>query len=302
MAWSEDALHRWLARRAKPVQLRGSAGHDAAVLAASGVRIVQCADQAIEGIHVDSDVRPRAFGRKAANRALSDLAATAATPRTLLLTVAAPPEKEERWLRALIEGVAGAAEAAGAELVGGDLACAPGPTVVSVFAHGELPGRRRPPGRDRARPGQRVVLTGPVGGSRVGRHLTFQPRLDEGRALFAAGATALMDVSDGLAWDLWRLARASGVAIHLGEVPIHRDARRAARASGRSPLDHALHDGEDHELIACLGAGALPEGTRLVGRVREGAGLWLGDGLARELGGAGAREWLPSEGGFRHGE
>jgi len=302
MPWSEDALHRWLARRAKPAQLRGSAGHDAAVLAAGGTRIVQCADQTIEGVHVDLDVAPRAFGRKAANRALSDLAATAATPRSLLLTIAAPRDKQDRWMRGLIEGVAQAAAAAGAELVGGDLASTSGPAVVSVFAHGELAGRRRPPGRDRARAGQRVVLTGPVGGSRAGRHLRFEPRLVEGRSLFAAGATALMDVSDGLAWDLWRLARASGVAIELDEVPIHRDARRAARDSGRSPLEHALHDGEDHELIACIGAGELPPGTTVLGRVRAGAGLWLGEQLAGELGSGGAREWLPSEGGFRHGE
>jgi thiamine-monophosphate kinase len=298
MGWSEDSLHRWLARRPAPEVLAGSPGHDAAVLRRSAGREVHCADQTVEGVHFDARTAPVRVGRKAANRALSDLAATAARPRSLLVTLAVAPEREERWLRQVIEGVAQAAGAAGAELVGGDLSHSAGPSVISVFAAGVLPGRRKPPGRDRARAGQRLVLTGPVGGSALGRHLRFQPRLELGRALYRAGATALMDVSDGLAWDLFRLARASRVALELERVPLHRDARRAARASGRSALDHGLHDGEDHELVACLGAGPLPAGVLQIGRVRTGAGLWLSAALC---GAARPRRWQPSEGGWRHG-
>ncbi len=298
MSWSEDSLHRWLLTRPRPAALAGSRGHDAAVLRSLGGRPVVCVDQTLLGVHADPEVRPRDLGRKAASRALSDLAATAATPRALTLALAAPAESDERWLRRVIEGVAAAAEACGAGLVAGDLACTPGPVTLAVTALGELPGRRRPPGRDRARPGQLVVLTGPVGGSRAGRHLRFWPRVAEGRALWEAGATALMDVSDGLAWDLHRLARTAGVRIDLERVPVHRDARRAARESGRTPLDHALHDGEDHELIACLPAGArLPEGCVPIGRVRRGAGLWLGPELADP-----PRPWDPGEGGWRHGD
>jgi thiamine-monophosphate kinase len=107
-----------------------------------------------------------------------------------------------------------------------------------------------------------------------------------------------MDISDGLAWDLHRLARASGVQLLLERVPVHRDARRASRESGRSPLEHALHDGEDHELVATLPAGAaLPAGTMESGRVREGRGLLLGGELAEP-----PRRWDPAEGGWRHGD
>jgi len=297
MSWSEDSLHRWLLPRLATRPLAGSPGHDAAVLRTLGGRPVVCVDQTIEGVHAELGVRPGELGRKAAARALSDLAATAATPRAVTLALAAPDTRSERWLRSLIEGVERAAEEVGADLVGGDLARVEGPVTLSVTALGELAGRRTPPGRDRARPGQVVALTGAVGGSRAGRHLRIVPRIAEGRALWRAGATALMDVSDGLAWDLHRLARASGVRIELEAVPVHRDARRAARQSGRTALDHALHDGEDHELIACLPSGArLPAGARVIGRVRRGSGVWLLPPLAET-----ARAWEPGEGGWRHG-
>ena len=304
--WSEDSLHRWLRRRPAPSRLRGSRGHDAAVLPPAKERDVQCADQCIEGVHFAPDARARDVGRKAAGRALSDLAATAARPRTLLLCLAAPAARPESWMRSVIAGVEAAAREVGAELVGGDLAQTPGPATLSVFAQGTLPGSRKPPGRDRARPGQALVLTGAVGGSGLGRHLRPRPRIGEGRALFAAGATAMMDVSDGLAWDLYRLARASGVRLVLERVPIHRDARRAARASGRSSLGHALHDGEDHELVATLPLRSVPKGLHVIGRVRAGKGLELGPELVRVLDGDQSlspdpRPWRPEEGGWKHG-
>lgn len=307
MSWDEDEVHRWLARAKRPRSFVGSTGHDAAVTARPKAALVSCLDQCIEGVHTPLDVAPADFGRKAANRALSDLAATAAMPRGVLLGLSAPAARETRWMHAVISGVRRAAEAVGAELWGGDLAAAPGPARVCVTALGELTRPGKPVGRDRARPGQVVVLTGPVGGSLAGRHLRFAPRVAAGRRLAAAGCTALMDVSDGLAWDLHRLARASGVRIDLTEVPVHRDARRVARGGSHSASWHALHDGEDHELIATLSAAAARreleaaarngETWTIVGRVREGSGLHL----AGQAADGAPRRWAPAEGGFRHG-
>lgn len=305
MGWSEDRLHRWLQKSAAPDVLVGSRGHDAAVLRPSGGREVACVDACIEGVHFDASAAPGRVGKKAANRALSDLAATAAVPRALLLSLSAPRERDEAWMRAAIGGVRRAAQTAGAALVGGDLsALTSGSAQLVVTALGVLPGRKRAPGRERARAGQRVVLSGPVGGSGLGRHLDFEPRLAMGRALFQAGATAMMDVSDGLAWDLWRLARSAGVRLQLERVPVHRDAKRTARTSGRTALDHALHDGEDHELIATLPARAqLPQGCSEVGRVLRGSGLGLSPALCEQLDGSlQARDWTPKEGGWRHGD
>jgi hypothetical protein len=104
MAWDEAELLRWLARRARPRILAGSQGHDAAVLRAAPGKTVVCADQVIEGVHAEPGCPGRALGRKAAGRALSDLAATAALPRALVLCVAAPPSEHARRLRAVIEG------------------------------------------------------------------------------------------------------------------------------------------------------------------------------------------------------
>ncbi len=289
MSWSEDSLHRWFARSPRPRGIAGSPGHDAAVLRDLGGRAVVCTDQCVEGVHFQSSASPRAVGRKACARALSDLAATAARPRAVLLALDAPSRFAQTWLEHAIEGVREAARSVGADLVGGDLCASAGPARLTVTAIGAFTGKGRPPGRDRARVGQRVLLTGPVGGSLLGRHLSFTPRIDAGIRLHEHGATALMDVSDGLAWDLFRLARASGVAIELDvqRVPIHADARKLARHTRRTALDHALHDGEDHELIATLSARALTkalavshahtQGWHEIGRVVPGSGLWLVD-------------------------
>lgn len=282
MSWNEDSLHRWLAKLPKR---RASVdfGNDAAVLAQALRRPAVCVDALIEGVHFLEGAAPAAVGRKACARALSDLAATGAVPRAVLLALRAPREADERYLRQLIAGVDARARAHGAELVGGDTSCASGPLSLTVTAVGELGARLTPPSRRRARAGQVVVASGAFGGSLLGRHLRFEPRFAAGRWLLELGATALMDVSDGLALDLWRIARASNVAIDVGCVPVHRDARRAAERSGRSALQHALHDGEDHELVATLPQRSVlralreaPErcpGFTLLGNVRRGRGL-----------------------------
>lgn len=300
--WREDRLHAWLLARTRPARLVGSWGHDGAVLTAHRGRLVLCADQTVEGVHAERGVPGRALARKAVARTISDLAACGAVPREVLLCLAAPRSRSAAWMRAALRGAAERAEELGAELVGGDLACAPGGARLSVTAVGELPGRRRPPGRDRVRPGQVLLATGPFGGSRLGRHLEPEPRLAEGRWLFEHGATALMDVSDGLALDASRLARRSGVALELLCVPIHRDARRAARASGRSARHHALTDGEDYELLAAVderswrrvSAAARERFPRLVvvGRARAGSGLRVADESGELVAWRGAGGWI----------
>jgi len=302
MSWSEDSLHRWLQRRPRAPGTVGAPGHDGAVLRAASERPVLCCDQTIEGVHYRAPGAGRRVGHKAAARVLSDLAACAATPRGLLLAVSAPATTDERWLRALIEGADGLGRAVGAPVVGGDLACRAGVVQVSVTGFGVVPAGEKPVSRARARAGQAVLLTGPVGGSGLGRHLRIEPRVDAGRWLARRGATALMDVSDGLAWDLYRLGRSAGVAVELDEVPLHKDARRAARASGKSALWHGLHDGEDHELIATVpqrdverilraARTRFPQLAR-IGYIRRGAGLTYWEEGVR-------RAW--TGGGYRHG-
>jgi thiamine-monophosphate kinase len=305
MGWNEADLLRWLRRRARPAVLFGSQGNDAAVLERLKGRPVVCCDQVVEGVHAERGCPGRVLGRKAAGRALSDLAATAARPCALLLAIAAPRRERASRLRAVIEGVDEKAHEHGAALVGGAMTETSGALALAVMALGSFAGGRRPPGRDRARAGELVLVSGPVGGSRLGRHLEPRPRFAEAAFLNALGARVLMDVSDGLALDLARLAELSGLRIDLEHVPIHRDARRAARTSGRSPRAHALGDGEDYELLATLAARtwraaracaarSFPALT-VIGRVRAGRGLWL----ASEDGGT-LRPW-DGRGGWIHG-
>lgn len=303
MSWQEERLLARLRRRATPRVLRTPLGHDAAALDMASAPVV-CVDATVEGVHVEHGERPAAFAAKAVLRTLSDLAAAGARPRALLLGLRAPRDAEERRLAGLLRGVERTGERWGAALVGGDCTSAPGPTSLTVTALGELPRGARPVSRSGARPGMVALVTGPLGGSRLGRHLRPVPRLEQGEALAAAGVGALMDLSDGLARDAARLAATSGVAVELdlAALPLHRDARRAARVSGKSPVEHALHDGEDHELLALLPErtwrrlAGRPEfqAARVVGRALVGRGLWLLDGGVR-------RRW-DGAGGWTHGE
>ena len=310
MGWNEAELLRWIARRPRARALSGSQGHDAAVLRALRGRPVVCADQVVEGVHAEFDCAGRALGRKAAGHGIAgilwaDLAATAAQPVALVLCIAAPLAERASRLRALIEGVDEKAHEHGAELVAGDLSSSRGPLSITVTALGRFAGRGRPPGRDRARAGELVLVTGPLGGSRLGRHLDPAPRFAEAAFLLANGARALMDVSDGLALDLSRLAAASGVRLELERVPVHADARRLAQRSGHAARAHALTDGEDHELLATLAPrrwrAVEREAARrfprlgVIGRVHAGRGLAVAD----EDGGA-LRAW-DGKGGWIHG-
>ncbi|MBL4771050.1 MAG: thiamine-monophosphate kinase [Planctomycetes bacterium] len=311
MTWSEDSIHRWLAKQPKPSCLAGSQGHDAAVLKPIDGRPVLCVDACVEGVHFEVGASAKAVGRKAAGRALSDLAATGAEAEALLLALRAPVEARERQLRGFIQGVQEMALESGASLVGGDTTCAPGPLSLTVSALGRYRRKGKPPGRDRAREGQIVVVTGPLGGSLLGRHLKIQPRLKEAGWLLDLGATALMDISDGLLLDLERMANASRVCMQIDQIPMHRDAKRRARITGYAPLRHALTDGEDYELIACVPRASLQRlqreaakfcpGLSIVGRVKAGRGVDLNLAQAPEDGGQPVDfSWL-EEKGWLHG-
>ncbi len=307
MSWSEERLHRWLHRLRSDSKeqafVLGSIGNDAAVLRRGRGSRVLCVDQTMEEVHFEAGTAPGKIGRKAVDRVLSDLAASAARPQAILVGLSAPRHTPEARLRAVLKAARERARSFGAELVGGDLAAGLGPLALAVTGVGELRPGQRPIGRDRARVGDWLALTGPCGGSLLGRHLRIEPRLEEGVWLAANGVRAMMDVSDGLGRDAGRMARASGVRFDLETLPIHPDARRRARLTGRSPEEHALCDGEDHELLISVPSKVRPvvergarthcPGLTFVGRVRAGRGVRM-----RLTGGW---ESIGSRGGWVHG-
>jgi thiamine-monophosphate kinase len=280
----------WLLRRipADP-RLDVPPGDDAAVLRPpAGRRTVVTTDMLMEGTDfvLGPDCPPRDVGHKALAVNLSDLAAMAARPEAVVVAVALPRRGGDALARGLHEGIAALAAVHDVVLAGGDTNAWDGPLVVSITAIGSvLPGRAWR--RDGAQPGDLLVVTGPCGGSLLGRHLAVTPRCREALAIAERHAVhAAIDVSDGLSLDLARMMAASDTAavIDLAVVPIHPDAvRMAARpGDGRSPLDHALADGEDFELVLAMpeaDARALvadpPAGLApaIIGAVEAGSGL-----------------------------
>ena len=235
-------------------------------------------DQVLDGVHFDSLIHsPRQIGRKAMNRNLSDCAAMACLPAAAVATVAAPRGAGIDYLKELFLGLREAADPWFCPIVGGDTASWNGKLAVSVTILGRSAGVQ-PVTRGGARPGDGVFVTGPLGGSILGRHLTFFPRINLARELVAAGAvTSMIDLSDGLSRDVRHLCKQSGVGVVIDAdlVPIHDDARELSTRDRRSALDHALHDGEDYELLFTGPLDRASPRATWVGTVVAEAGVWL---------------------------
>lgn len=209
-------------------------GDDAAVL---GRGLLVAADVLVEGVHFTADTPLADVGWKAVVASVSDIAAMGGQPTHLLVTVVGPPTTD---LDGLYAGIGEASERCKCPVVGGDLANG-SVLSVSVTVLGRVDGP--PVLRSGARPGDRIWVTGPLGRAAVsGYQRRSQARVDEGQAARRAGATAMIDVSDGLAADLNHLASASGVGVRLDTIPLAEGATAA----------QALGGGEDFELVFTL--------------------------------------------------
>jgi thiamine-monophosphate kinase len=241
--------------------LRLGPGDDAAVLRMAGVEeCVITVDLLTEGVDfLLAAVDPRRVGRKALAVNLSDLAAMAARPLAAVLAVALPRQGGRELAVQLYEGILPLAEKYDLAIAGGDTNSWDGPLVITATLLGQVTARG-PLCRKGAVAGDRIIVSGAFGGSILGRHFDFEPRVREALLLNERYELhAGMDVSDGLAIDLARLIRESGVGaiVQTDRVPIHDDAHRLARQSndGRTPLEHALGDGEDFELLLAVPPG-----------------------------------------------
>jgi len=251
----ESDLHEWLRRTIPPGKgVLVGIGDDAALVDTKGP-LAAASDILVEGVHFErSTARPEQIGAKAINRNLSDMAAMGLEPRWILVGAALPEGLGEDFIKALIGSMADAAGAFGASLVGGDTARSPGPLVIDVTVLAPTESLK-PVLRSGAMEGDRILVTGALGGASLGKHLDFVPRVREGVSLNRQfSPTAMIDISDGLDRDLCRILDASGVGAQLegDRIPISGDARRLAAETGRDPLDHALTDGEDFELLLTL--------------------------------------------------
>ena len=211
-------------------------------------------DCVVDGVHFTSAAGPAAVGWKAMARPLSDFAAMSAVPETALVTLIAPADAPAAWVRQLYRGLNKAAAAFGVAIVGGETSRTPGALAISVSITGMVEADRWV-GRGGGKPGDGLFVTGRLGGSLGGRHLSFSPRIAESRWLTEnATISALMDLSDGLGADLPRLAAASGVDFEIDEalLPRHRGCS----------IEQAIGDGEDYELLFALSPGEAAELAR----------------------------------------
>ncbi len=244
--WSEDALVRSLLRGLpQGPDVEVGPGDDCAVVrAANGEKWLLKTDCLLEGVHFLREMPARWVGHKALARCVSDFAAMAGTPRWALVTIAVPEDLPVAYLRQIYVGLRQTARHFGISLTGGETSRSPG----SIFLNLSLVGPATPGPilRSGGSPGEIVFVTGRLGGSFAsGRHLRFRPRLPEAQWLAqlppTIRPTALMDLSDGLAEDLPRLAAASGCDYFLEE-------KKLPRHRGVS-VEQALGDGEDYELL-----------------------------------------------------
>jgi thiamine-monophosphate kinase len=300
-------------------------GDDAAVTVPGGATATSV-DAIIEGVHFrPGEAPPKLIGRKALATALSDLAAMGAEAGEAYVVLGAPADFGEKELLGLLDGLLEVAAETGTTLAGGDLTRAPALTL-AVTVVGHAPSAERLVRRQGAQPGDLLVLTGELGAATAGRlildnpelsaavsaetaerlrarQLDPTPRLRSGRALAAAGAGAMIDLSDGLAGDAGHLADCSRVAMRIeaGSLPLAKGVAEVAAAAGRDPLELAAAGGEDYELLAALPASALGEASSRIGEAAETTLTPIGEAAAGE----GAQIRLPGGGllepaGFDH--
>ncbi|MER6596085.1 thiamine-phosphate kinase [Micromonospora purpureochromogenes] len=266
-------------------------GDDGAVVAAPDARVVASTDVLVEGRHFRRDWSgARDVGHRAAAANLADIAAMGATPTALLVALCMPADLETAWAEELADGLAAEAAKVGASVVGGDMSASPTLTI-AVTALGDL-GGRAPVVRSGARPGDVVAVAGRSGwaaagltvlsrGFRTPRLLVEAYRRPEvpyaaGPHAARLGATAMIDISDGLLADLGHVAKASGVGldVHRDAFEVPRQMRDAAQALGVDPYSWILGGGDDHALAATFPRSvALPDEWRPVGRVVAGTGV-----------------------------
>ena len=231
-------------------------GDDTAVLRSpkgDNLLLLTC-DTLVEGVHFDKGTPPERIGWKAMACNLSDIAAMGGIPQYALVSLACPARTKVAQIDALYAGMNELAERFEVAIVGGDTVEFPLALVVTVTLVGKVE-EKRYVSRAGARAGDFLCVTGALGGSLLGKHLAFIPRVAEGSFLATNfSPTAMIDLSDGLASDLMKMMQASRTTaeVFAEDIPVSEAAIRLAKRKGLSPIQVALYDGEDFELLFTL--------------------------------------------------
>ncbi|ACU39792.1 thiamine-phosphate kinase [Actinosynnema pretiosum subsp. pretiosum] len=292
-------IRRVTAGRTQPPTTLLGPGDDAAVVAVSDGRVVVSTDVLVDGVHFRLDwSSPEQVGRKAAAVNLSDVCAMGAKPTALLIGIACPADTPTALVEGITSGLWQEAAVAGAGVVGGDMTSS-ATLVISVTALGDM-GGLEPVTRSGARVGDLVAVCGRLGwaaaglavlgrGFRspvavVGAQRNPEPPYPAGPQAAAAGATSMIDVSDGLLADLGHVADESGVGVDIRTelLQVHPRLLDVASALGADARHWVLTGGEDHALAATFpDQGSIPDGWQVIGSVRPGGGVTV-DGRGYE--------------------
>ncbi|WP_156754122.1 thiamine-phosphate kinase [Actinokineospora pegani] len=300
-------IERVVGGRRQPATTLLGPGDDAAVVVAGDGRVVACTDVLVEGVHFRFDWSdPVHVGHKAVAANLADIAAMGASPTAVLVGLACPPTTKVPVIDGIFAGIFAEAGRGRAGVVGGDTTSGPA-VVISITALGDL-GGRAPVLRGGAMPGDVVAVAGNLGWSAAGlavlrrgfrspvnvvaAHRAPEPPYAAGVDAAEAGATAMIDVSDGLLADLGHIGAASSVAIDVRTdlVQVHQRLVDVASALGGDPRHWVLTGGEDHALAATFpGPHSVPKGWHTIGTVGRGEGVTV-DGKAYQ-GAVGWQHW-----------
>ncbi len=246
----EDKLIRKLMRGVKlDRDVIAGAGDDCAVVRSTkNEHTLLKTDALVQDVHFTLETPPKLIGRKAIARVVSDFAAMGGTPRHAMITLVAPPSTKVEFLTEIYRGMRAISKHYGINIVGGETSRGL-VLMLSISMSGTVPSKRWL-SRSEGKAGDVLLVTGRLGGSIKGKHLKFEPRLEAGRWLSEnAHPHAMMDISDGLAKDLPRLALASGThyEINVTAVPCNRGCT----------FDQAWGDGEDYELLLAVNPRSL---------------------------------------------
>lgn len=260
-----ESIRRWLGNATPPSPF--GIGDDCAVLPASRHPQLITVDPVVYGQHFDDQVPPRAVAAKLLKRNLSDIASMGGRPRAAVIALALDDTVDVRWLEQFYRGLAATARAFKVPVVGGDITRQSTGFCATLTLIGEAHGPRALT-RKGAKTGDFIYVTGTLGGSILGHHHRFTPRLAEGAWLAARTEVhSLMDLSDGLAKDLHALTPKGAVPSLISKaIPVSAAARKLAASDGRTALAHAVGDGEDYELLFTLAARANTQAFETIWR------------------------------------
>ena len=283
MKKNEDDFVCWMKKKVKYSELvEIPIGDDASVVSTTGKQLILKVDTVVEGVHFEKNLNPAWIGHKALARPLSDVAAMGGKPLFALCAMVLRKNEKYSFVQSIFSGLYKLAGKFSVSVVGGDITQNSKLLMISITVVGECAGLL-PIRRKGAKVGDAIFVTGKLGGSILNKNYKFIPRIKEGVWLNKnCSIHSMIDISDGLALDLARMCELSGVGaeIYQNSIPHSKDTFVMSKSDKKDPLDHALYDGEDYELLFTAPSHECDKiiegtGSTMIGKICKMHGIYL---------------------------